>query len=103
MTSQTHEGGSRASPSEAHAWLQALFDESPVAIGFSRDGVMLDANPAYVHLFGYGSEAELRGRSILEQIAPSHRDRIGEMVAQRARGQRPPDHYQTRGIRKDGT
>jgi PAS domain S-box-containing protein len=80
-----------------------LFDESPMAIGFSRDGVMLDANPAYVRLFGYASGAELRGRSILEQIAPSHRARIVEMVAQRALGHPVPQHYQTRGLRKDGT
>ena len=85
-------------------WLQALFDESPVAIGFSRDGVMLDANPAYVRLFGHESATELRGRSILEQIAPSHRADVRERVAQRARGERlPPERYQSRGLRKDGT
>jgi PAS domain S-box-containing protein len=74
-----------------------------MAIGFSRDGVTLDANPMYVRLFGYGSVEELRGRSILEQIAPSHRARIVDMIAQRALGQPVPQHYQTRGIRKDGT
>ena len=74
-----------------------------MAIGFSRDGVMLDANPAYVSLIGYGSASELRGRSILEQIAPSHRHRIEEMVAQRARGERTPHRYESRGLRKDGT
>jgi PAS domain S-box-containing protein len=86
-----------------HAWLRALFEESPMAIGFSRDGVMLDANPAYVRLFGYSSSAELRGRSILDLIAPSHRTQIAEMVAQRAGGGSPPQRYQTRGLRTDGT
>ena len=95
-------GAGRSRPAEVYAWLQALFDESPMAIGFSRDGVMLDANPAYVRLFGCETVAEL-GQSLLEHIAPSHRARIQEMVAQRARGERPPDCYQTRGIRKDGT
>jgi two-component system cell cycle sensor histidine kinase/response regulator CckA len=97
------EGAGASKPVEIYAWLQALFDESPMAIGFSRDGVMLDANAAYVSLLGYGSVAELRGRSILEQIAPSHRARIDEMVAQRARGQGPPHRYQSRGLRKDGS
>jgi PAS domain S-box-containing protein len=96
-------GGGPSRPAEVYAWLQALFDESPMAIGFSRDGVMLDGNPAYVRLFGYSSAAELAGRSILEQIAPSHRAWIQEMVALRAGGQNPPDCYQTRGMRKDGT
>jgi PAS domain S-box-containing protein len=89
-------------PDGVQDWLQALFDESPVAIGFSRDGAMLDANPAYVALFGYGSVTELRGRSLLEQIAPSHRAQVFEMVTQRARGDRLPMRYQTRGLRKDG-
>jgi PAS domain S-box-containing protein len=106
MSSPTHTGP--ASPRSdddggLRAWLHVLFDESPVAIGFSRDGVMLDANPAYVRLFGYASVEELRGRSILEQIAASHRGRISEMVAARALGQSVPSSYLTRGLRKDGT
>ncbi len=88
---------------ELHAWLPALFDASPMAIGFSRDGVMLDANAAYANLFGYGSVEELRGQSILEQIAPSHRTRIVEMVTQRARGDTLPQRYETRGMRRDGS
>lgn len=90
-------------PVEALHWLQALFDESPVAIGFSRDGVVLDANPSYARLFGYGTVADLRGRSLLEQVAPSHRPRIVELLAQRARGDSVPYRYQTRGLRQDGT
>lgn len=59
----------------SEGWLETLFDESPLAIGFSRDGVILGANPAYVRLFGHESAAELRGKSLLAQIAPSHRTR----------------------------
>jgi PAS domain S-box-containing protein len=103
MSSEMHGGAGPSKPVEGRAWLQALFDESPMAIGFSRDGVMLDANPAYLRLFGYGSVDELRGTSILQQIAPSHRAQVVEMVTQRALGQRVPQHYQTRGLRKDGT
>jgi PAS domain S-box-containing protein len=84
-------------------WLRALFEASPLAIGFSRDGVTLGANAAYLTLFGYATADELRGRPILEQIAPSHREQILSIVAQRARGETPPIHYETRGIRKDGT
>jgi len=74
-----------------------------LAIGFSRDGVVPDANPAYARLFGYDGVAELRGRPLLEQIAPSHRPQIVELLAQRARGDSLPHRYQTRGLRKDGT
>src|SRR5262249_44020044 len=86
-----------------HDWLQVLFEESPMAIGFSRDGLMVDANRAYVRLFGYATVDELKGRSILEQIAPSDRDRISQIVAARARGEAVPHSYQTRGRRRDGS
>jgi two-component system cell cycle sensor histidine kinase/response regulator CckA len=85
------------------AWLQSLFDRSPMAIGFSRDGLMLDANAAYVGLFGYESVGEIRGRPILDQIAVSHRSQISENIAQRARGETVPTYYETRGLRRDGT
>ena len=92
-----------ADPVEAQSWLRALFDESPAAIAFSRDGLMLDANPTYARLFGHESAVELRGRSLLEQIAPSHRAHIIEMITQRARGEPLPTRYQSRGRRKDGS
>lgn len=56
-----------------------------------------------MRLFGHASIAELRGRPFLDQIAPSHREQIAEMVALRARGGNPPNDYQTHGLRKDGT
>ncbi|HEY4015269.1 MAG TPA: PAS domain S-box protein [Polyangiaceae bacterium] len=97
------DGGATNKPIDVHDWLEALFDESPVAIGFSRDGVMLDVNPAYLRLFGHESAAELRGGPLLDQIAPSHRPQVLEMITQRARGDHLPQRYQTRGLRKDGT
>ncbi|MGH7282219.1 MAG: PAS domain S-box protein, partial [Polyangiaceae bacterium] len=93
--------GSR--PSESYAWLAALIDEAPLAIGFARDGVTVDANPAYVRLFGYDSLEEIRGRSLLEQIAPSHRSETMANLAKRARGETPPQQYESRGLRKDGS
>jgi PAS domain S-box-containing protein len=74
-----------------------------MAIGFSRAGITMDANQEYLRLFGYSSAAELRGRSILEQIAPSHRKGIQDRVDQRALGVPQPNSYLTRGLRKDGT
>jgi PAS domain S-box-containing protein len=88
---------------DVFGWLPALFEASPLAIGYSRDGVNIDANPAYVRLFGFSSVDELKGRSLLEQIAPMHRARIVETIAARARGETVPVRYQTRGLRRDGT
>jgi two-component system cell cycle sensor histidine kinase/response regulator CckA len=103
MSTQKPDGVDSQSPAGVHAWLQPLFDESPMPIGFSRDGVVLEANPAYARLFGYESSAALRGRPILDQIAPSHQGQVGGMVVQRASGQRLPLRYLSRGVRQDGT
>ncbi len=91
-------------PLDSSQWLRALFAEFPVAIGFSRDGVTLDVNPAYVKLFGFETAAELRGQPILNQIAPSHREQVLAMVNARARGEAGlPRRYETRGRRRDGS
>jgi PAS domain S-box-containing protein len=90
-------------PATDRGWLQSLFDRSPTAIGFSRDGLMLDANGAYIELFGYQGVDDLRGKPVLDQIAVSHASRISEYIAQRARGEAVPTHYKTRGRRRDGT
>ncbi len=90
-------------PPEGLKWLQATYDESPLAIAFSRDGLMLDANPAYAKLFGFRDVDEIRGIAVIDQIAPSERKRITEIIARRAIGAAAPARYRTRGLRKDGT
>jgi PAS domain S-box-containing protein len=83
--------------------LRALIQHSPMAIGFSRDGVTVHASPAYARIFGFDSGEELVGTSILDVIAPRARADIIDKVARRARGEDVPDSYETVGIRKDGT
>jgi PAS domain S-box-containing protein len=90
-------------PLDAREWLPALFDSSPIAIGYSRDGMMVDANAAYVRLFGYSSLAHLKEHTVIEQIAPAERTRISAHIAARAQGENVPEHYQTRGLRADGS
>ncbi len=88
---------------EMQSRLRVLYDQSPGAIGFSRDGITLGANPAYLRLFGYESESEIVGRPLLEQIAPSARAVIAQRIEARRRGEAAPSHYQTWGRRKDGS
>lgn len=84
-------------------WLKVLFDESPIAIAVTRRGVVVDGNAAYVSLFGYDSLDELRGQSLLVLVAPSRRQEIIDFLAQRARGERIDNTYESRALRKDGT
>src|SRR4051812_24382846 len=88
---------------DAQHWLRALFNDSPMAIGFSRDGTMLDANAPYLATFGFQRVEEIRGTSLLLQIAPSHREEVVGKIRRRAQGEEVETTYLTRGLRRDGT
>ena len=82
---------------------RAVFENSRDAIGISKQGINVFANPAYLKLFGFTSHEQLVGRSILDSIAPSHRQDILSRMRRRAEGEPVPSSYETRGIRTDGT
>lgn len=81
---------------------QAVFENSRDAIGLSYAGTHVIVNPAYLKMFGYDSNQELQGRSILDLIAPSERDPILNYVRLRYNKENPPTFYETKGLRKDG-
>ena len=88
---------------ESEVNLSSIINKSHDAIGVSKEGIHVLANPAYVTLFGYGSEVEVLNKSVLDLIAPSQRSQILNKMQQRARGEPIPDYYETRGLRKDGS
>lgn len=59
--------------SESELKFRSIFEHSVDAIGVSRNGVHIMANPAYVRMFGCVSADSLVGSSILDLIAPSER------------------------------
>ncbi|MFC1974955.1 PAS domain S-box protein [Chloroflexota bacterium] len=88
---------------ESEARLRALFENSGYAMGVSKYGVHVMANPAYLDLFGYDYATELIGKPILDLIAPEQQAQILENVQRRAKGEPVPLFYETRGLRKDGS
>ena len=82
--------------------LHSLYRDSPIPIAFSRDGLNIGANPAYLKLFGYESEEEIVGTSLLTQIAASEHLDIASRIEARRRGEGPTE-YETVGVRKDGS
>ena len=82
---------------------QAVFENSRDAIGLSQAGKHVFVNPAYCKMFGYQSNQELVGRSILDLIAPCQRSQIQKYVKMRETGEDPPNFYETKGLRKDGS
>lgn len=68
-------GSSQELTGDSEEKYRALFEQSHDAISIVRpDGLLLDANPAYLRLFGY-SRADIGRLSILDQyVSPSERE-----------------------------
>ena len=64
---------------------------------FIEDGVIVDANKALGHLFGYEGE-DLRGKLATDFIVPDRRAFTDERMQTRTEGP-----YETFGLRKDGS
>lgn len=88
---------------ESETKLRIMFENSRDALGVSKKGVHVFANPAYLKLFGYEKLEEIVGTSILECIAPSHHQQIIENVKRRDSGEEIPSFYETRGRKRDGS
>lgn len=90
-------------PAEEAQWLKAIF-------GASRDGILIEdnelivrANSAYAHLFGYDDPAELIGKHISVVLSPDDGERMLDFGRRRLKGEPAPQVYEFRGRRRDGT
>ncbi len=88
---------------DSHTRFQAIFENSMDAIGVSKSGVHVLVNAAYLKMFGCSRAEEVVGRSVLEFISPNQRELIRERIQLRPMGTDVPAHYETRGLRPDGS
>ena len=88
---------------ENEAKLRAVFESSMDAIGVSKAGVHMFANPAYLKQFGFKDNEQIVGTPITNCIAASHRSELLENVNRRAKREPAPTIYESRGLRSDGT
>jgi diguanylate cyclase (GGDEF)-like protein/PAS domain S-box-containing protein len=83
--------------------ITGLFDNAVDAICAHREGVIVVANPAFAHLFGFSSKEALVGLPIIETLTPEERPRVRDMIRRRAAGDKTDPIYITRGLRRDGS
>ncbi|MBI1174350.1 MAG: EAL domain-containing protein [Sideroxydans sp.] len=83
--------------------LRTLIDQSPIGVSFSRDGVVLDANAAYLQIFGYDDIAELRDQLVYHHIAPQCRPALEERIWLRMLGEEVENVYELTGLHRNGT
>lgn len=82
---------------------RAVFENSRDAIGVAKFGLHYFANPAYLKLFEFESNESIMGSTVLNHIAPSHRQQVAENIRLRTLGASAPTFYESRGLRTDGT
>lgn len=88
---------------EREARLRAMFECSRDAIGVSKKGIHIYANPSYLRMFGFENNQAIVGTRIIDSIAPGSRGKVIENVERRAAGEHVPTFYETRGLRVDGS
>jgi two-component system cell cycle sensor histidine kinase/response regulator CckA len=77
-----------------------LAETSPFGIYAYREKFVY-VNPAFEALTGY-TVAELLGMNFWELVHPDSRDLVRQRGAARLRGEKVPDHYEIKLVRKDG-
>lgn len=88
---------------KSEAQFRALFEQAPVGIGISRNGITLAVNPAYVRMFGYADSADLNGTPISMCIAPDERAATMKRAKQRLEDTTIDSQFALTGLRQDGT
>jgi PAS domain S-box-containing protein len=88
---------------ESEIKFRAMFENSRDAINVSKNGVQIFANSAFLKLYGYQSNEEIAGTSVVDHVAPGHRQQILQNINRRAAGESVPGFYETRGLKTDGT
>lgn len=82
---------------------RSLIEQAPVAIAMNRDVRLEYVNPAFVKMFGYDDAHDLKGRPIIETIAPACREEVEMRALRRERGLPAETEFETIGSRKDGS
>ncbi|MBC8160033.1 MAG: PAS domain-containing sensor histidine kinase [Roseiflexaceae bacterium] len=85
------------------AQLNTIFARSPVGICIARNTIILNANAALLAMFGYEDVAQIRGRSLVDLVAPSARAALTERAQRRERGEIVPNVYEIIGMRQNGS
>jgi len=81
---------------------RAVTEGSREAIGYCLDGMHIDANPAYLAVFGYENFGELEGIPVMNLIDKSDQARFKDCLRKVA-NQGPQPAQQFQAIRRDGT
>ncbi|HEX2868253.1 MAG TPA: PAS domain S-box protein [Ignavibacteriales bacterium] len=99
----TEEKNAKIKLKESEERFRAIFENSPLGISISINGVTKVINRSFVKMFGYADPSELEGGSIFNTIAPSSRTKVVNFLVKMAKDEPVKDNYTYYGLKKDGT
>jgi PAS domain S-box-containing protein len=88
---------------ESEQRFRSLIEASPVPIMLAREGVFLYTNSAFSTMVGYDRHSDIAGKKLLEFIAPEFHETVAAYIHARSYGDPAPLHYESIGIRRDGS
>jgi PAS domain S-box-containing protein len=88
---------------ESEERFRNLIEASPVSIVLVREGRFVYCNRVFCHMTGYDGPEEVLGRPLLDFVAPEMKERVAGYVRARARGEPADLHYESIGLRRDGS
>ncbi len=83
--------------------LRQLIEQAPVAIGISRDDLVVYGNPAFLTMFRVPDVQALSRLSVTSLVAPRSRDDFRGRTESRLRGEAADPHYEMTALRCDGS
>ncbi|MBW2017526.1 MAG: response regulator [Deltaproteobacteria bacterium] len=87
---------------ESEEQFRTLVERSNDGIGIVQGEIHVYVNKKYLQIFGYSSFDEIMGKPMAPQIHPEDREKVYEYSLRRQRGEKVPERYRFRCIRKDG-
>ncbi len=88
---------------ETEQLFRNLVEQSQVGVYIIQGYRFVYVNPRFAEIFGYTCDEMQELASIAEIVAPEEREKVNEQIRRRESGEITYIHYQTIGLRKDGS
>ena len=87
---------------ESEERYRVAIEHSHDGVAIIREGVHAYVNRRFLEIFGYDSPGEVTGEEATLTVAREDREKVGNFITARLKGEPSPSRYEFRGTRKDG-
>ncbi|HOI28683.1 MAG TPA: PAS domain S-box protein [Melioribacteraceae bacterium] len=88
---------------ESETRYRSLIENSPIAIGISRNLKFVYVNPAFAKMYGYNNPEELTNRPLSDAVSQKDLKEFIDRASKREKGLPVENEYEAIGLRKDGS